>query len=78
MRGQLITYLDHHLCHLLPGAPDEPFDPFAGAAASLLSPPRAEPSVPPHPREIPLLPDYNNFFQEKIVVANSYLNQRGV
>ena len=61
----------------MPGAPDEPFDPFAGATVLLPSPPRVDPPAPPHPGEIPPPPDYNNLSTEGIAIADTDPNLRG-
>ena len=61
----------------LPGAPDEPFNPFTGATAPLPSPPRADPSVSLYPAKIPLPPDYKSLFTERIAIADADLNVKG-
>ena len=59
-----------------PGAPDKPFDPFAGATALLPLPPRVDLSAPSYPREIPPPPDYNTLLTERIAIADADLNLR--
>ena len=60
----------------MPGASDEPFDPFTGATASLPSPPRADPSVPSYPDEMPPSPVYNTLITERIAIADTDPNLR--
>ena len=60
----------------MPGAPDEPFDPFTGATVSLPSPPRADPSVPSYPDEMPPSPVYNTLITERIAIADTDPNLR--
>ena len=43
---------------------------------SLTSLPRAEPSAPPYPSEIPPLPDYNTLFSDRIAIADADPNLR--
>ena len=59
-----------------PGASYQSFDPFAGATASLPSPPRVDPSSPPNPGQVPPLPDYNTLFTERIVIVDTDPNLR--
>ena len=60
-----------------PGAPDEPFDPFAVATAPLPSPPGVNPSAPSYLHEIPPPPDSNTLFTERITIADTNPNLRG-
>ena len=60
-----------------PGAPDEPFDPFAVATAPLPSPPGVNPSAPSYLHEIPPPPNSNTLFTERITIADTNPNLRG-
>ena len=55
-----------------PGAPDEPFDPYAAATTLLPS----APSAPPYPGEILPPPDYNTLSTERIAIADTNPNLR--